>query len=182
MTSPSRPSARTATTSGAVPPDRDVRRANPLGAYVATLGIIVFVVSVFLNWVGTDAEGGAPEQKFTGYDADAVIPWLAFFGVGLAIALFYALARARRRQHRGLTLVSLAAGVSAALLGLAYAIDPPSVVGVDRELSSEYGVYIGLVGGVIWALGSAMFAAEPEGDPEDDDARSTVGTGQRTAS
>lgn len=180
--------ASAGTTSGAVAPDREVRRANPLGAYVAILGIIVFVVSVFLDWVVADAlvgPGGQvtnDQQSFSGYEADAVIPWLAFFGVGLALALLYALGRARRRQHRGLTLVSLAAGVSAALLAIGYLIDPPAVVGVERELSGrEIGVYLGLVGGVIWAVGSAIFAGEPEGDPEDDDLRRPVGAGDRAA-
>lgn len=193
MTSSSRSSdaslrASAGSTAGAVHPDRDVRRANPLGAYVAILGIIVFVASVFLDWVVTDVQVGPggqvtnDKQAFSGYEADAVIPWLAFFGIGLALALLYALGRARRRQHRGLTLVTLAAGASAALLALAYLIDPPAVVGVDRELSGrEIGVYLGLVGGVIWAVGSALFAGEPEGDPEDDDLRRPVGAGDRAA-
>jgi len=33
---------------------RHDRRANPMGAYVATGGVVVFLVATFLDWVSTE--------------------------------------------------------------------------------------------------------------------------------
>src|SRR4029453_9588656 len=88
---------------------RHDRRANPTGAYVATAGVVVFLIATFLDWVSTE-NGAVPG---TGYETDSPIPLVAYLGLGLAAALLYTLNRARGRQHRGLSLTTMAAGIAA---------------------------------------------------------------------
>jgi hypothetical protein len=94
-------------------------RADPKGAYIATAGVVILVVAAFLAWIGTD------DKSFSGYEADTVIPFTAYLGVGFAAALLYAAKRATRRQHRGLSLPSMAAGVAATGLALSYLLKVP---------------------------------------------------------
>jgi hypothetical protein len=61
----------------------------------------------------------------SGYETDTSIPLIAFLGLGLAAAVLYALNRARGRQHRGLSLTTMAAGIAATLLALSYLLDAP---------------------------------------------------------
>jgi hypothetical protein len=72
--------------------------------------------------------------------------------------------RAYRRQHCGLTLSCMAAGIAATLLAVAYIIDPPDASERGDQLSTEFGVYVALIGGLLWAVGSGLLAKEPEGD------------------
>ena len=53
------------------------RRANPMGAYVATAGVVVFLIATFLDWVSTDSD-----VTGSGYETDTTIPLLAFLGLG----------------------------------------------------------------------------------------------------
>jgi hypothetical protein len=150
----------------------DPRRADPKGAYIATAGVVIFVVATFLAWITTD------DKSFSGYETDTVIPFTAYLGLGFAAALLYAAKRATRRQHRGLSLSSMAAGVAATGLALSYLLEVPG--GAERKASfdTEIGVYVGLVGAIIWAVGSFMLATEPEGDIEhnNDDHRAAGNT------
>jgi hypothetical protein len=41
------------------------RRANPMGAYVATAGVVVFLIATFLDWVSTDQDVTAPVTRPT---------------------------------------------------------------------------------------------------------------------
>ncbi|AWB93478.1 hypothetical protein [Aeromicrobium chenweiae] len=138
----------------------DPHRADPKGAYIATAGVVIFVVATFLAWIATD------DKSFSGYEADTVIPFTAYLGLGFAAALLYAAKRATRRQHRGLSLASMAAGVAATGLALSYLIEVPG--GAERKagFDTEIGVYVGLVGALIWAVGSFLLAMQPEGDIE----------------
>lgn len=110
----------------------DRHRANPLGAYVATLGALILLISVFLHWVGL---GPADNQDnlISGYEADGVIPFMGFFGLGFALALLYATMRADRRQHRGLSLASMAVGLASFLWILFFLFDPISTFQYKRE-------------------------------------------------
>ena len=137
------------------------RRANPMGAYVATAGVVVFLIATFLDWVSTDSG-----TTGSGYETDTVIPLLAFLGLGLAAALNYALNRARGRQHRGLSLVTMAVGVAATGISLAYAFDVPGAFERTADLSTETGAFVGLVGAVVWTVGAFLLAKEPEGDDD----------------
>jgi uncharacterized membrane protein YidH (DUF202 family) len=139
-------------------------RANPMGAYVAIGGIALFTIAVFLDWLSVEVTGTDTETSVTGYETSPLIPFIAYLGIGLAAALLYAMSRARRRQHRGLTLTSMAAGIAATLLALSYLIDAPGVTENTGDLSPKIGVYLALLGGLLWAAGSGLFAKEIEGD------------------
>ncbi|QGG42661.1 hypothetical protein [Aeromicrobium yanjiei] len=151
----------------------DPHRADPKGAYIATAGVVIFVIATFLAWINTD------DKSFSGYEADTVIPFTAYLGIGFAAALLYAAKRATRRQHRGLSLSSMAAGIAATGLSLSYLLEVPG--GAERKagFDTEIGVYVGLIGALVWAVGSFLLAMEPEGDIEhrqDGDHRTNDGT------
>jgi hypothetical protein len=146
--------------------DRAIRRdhrANPMGAYVATAGVVVFLIATFLDWVSTNGE---TTTTGSGYETDTVIPLLAFLGLGLAAALNYALNRARGRQHRGLSLVTMAVGVAATLISLAYVVDVPGAFERTADLNTEFGAFVGLLGAIVWTVGAFLLAKEPEGDDD----------------
>ena len=113
-----------------------------MGAYVATAGVVVFLIATFLDWVSTEGDS----VTGTGYETDTTIPLVAFLGLGLAAALLYALNRARGRQHRGLSLTTMAAGIAAAGLALSYLLDAPGALERGGDYSAEIGTWIGLVG------------------------------------
>ncbi len=139
----------------------DVREANPTGADVMTAGAVVFLIATFLSWITNQ-----DDESFGGYEADSLIAFTAYLGIGFAIALIMAAQRSERRiQHRGLSFASMAAGVAALGLALSYLIDVPGAAerGSSMEWSSEIGVYVALVGALLWVIGSFMLAREPEG-------------------
>ena len=141
----------------------DSQKADPKGAYIATAGAVIFTIATFLGWIAADG------KSFSGYEADTIIPFTAYLGLGFAAALLYAAKRATRRQHRGLSLSSMATGIAATGLALSYLFEVPG--GAERKagFDTEVGVYIGLIGALIWTLGSYLLAQEPEGDIEHTD-------------
>jgi hypothetical protein len=145
--------------------NRDDRRASPVGAYIATAGAVVLLVSVWLDWV-TLGPGDSEGNGSSGYEADSLIPFMAYLALGFALALLYATVRADRRQHRGLSLASMAAGLASLLWSISFLIDPISTVQYDENVSTEVGVYIGIIGALLWTVGSFLIAKEPEGDHE----------------
>ena len=145
--------------------DRDDRRASPVGAYIATAGAVVLLVSVWLDWV-TLGPGDSEGNPASGYEADSLIPFMGYLALGFALALLYATVRADRRQHRGLSLASMAAGLASLLWIVSFLIDPISTEQYNENVSTELGVYIGLIGALLWAVGSFLLAKEPEGDHE----------------
>jgi hypothetical protein len=52
---------------------------------------------------------------------------------------------------------------------LSYLIDAPGISEAGRDISPEIGVWLALVGGLLWAAGSSLFAKEIEGDDHLDD-------------
>lgn len=150
----------------------DSRRANPLGAYIATGGSLILLVSVWLDWVGL-GEGDSETLSSSGYEADSLVPFLGLLGVGFSLALLYATKRADRRQHRGLSLASMAVGFASLVWIVFFLIDPIETVkyaGANGEespnVTTEFGVWVGLLGALIWTVGSFLLAKEPEGDIE----------------
>lgn len=138
----------------------DVREANPTGAYVMTAGAVLFLIATFLSWITNQ-----DDESFSGYEADSVIAFTAYLGIGLAVALLIAAQRSERRvQHRGLSLASMAAGIAAFGLAVSYLVDTPGAAERGSEWDSELGIYIALVGALIWIIGSFLLAREPEGD------------------
>lgn len=97
-----------------------------------------------------------------------MVPFSAFLGVGFAIALMYAGSRAYRRQDRGLSLASMAVGLAVTLFAVAWLVDVPGAFGQQAGFGAEIGVYVGIIGAAVWAIGSGLLAKEPEGDPEHD--------------
>lgn len=138
-------------------------RARPTGLAVAGIGIIIFNIAQFMNWV--DRNG--PPGPRTGYETDSLVPFIAFLGIGLLVAMAYAMNRAFRGQHRGLTLVSMAVGIAATLQCIAFAVNPMGGLERGDDLAAQSGVYVGLIGAAIWAIGSGLLAKEIEGDDQD---------------
>lgn len=139
-------------------------RANMTGAYVAIAGIVVFNIAVFLDWATNEGDA----KGFSGYESDSLIPFMAYLGIGFAAALLYAGSRAYRRQHRGLSLASMAVGIAVLLQSLAWGLDIPGAAERQSELGADLGTWIGVLGAALWAVGSGLLAKEPEGDPEHD--------------
>ena len=139
------------------------RRAKTTGLAVAAVGIVVFNIAPFLNWVSPEGQDDAR----TGYETDSLVPFIAYLGLGLLVAMAYAAKRAHRGQHRGLTLVSMAVGLAATLQCLAFAINPMGGLERGDDLSSDIGVCIGAVGALVWTIGSYLLAKEIEGDDHD---------------
>jgi hypothetical protein len=148
--------------------EHDTRRAKTTGLAVAAVGIVIFNVAPFFNWVNPE-EGADPR---TGYETDSLVPFIAYLGIGLLIALVYAARRARRGQHRGLTLVTMAVGIAATLQCLAFGINPMGGLERGDNLGVDIGVWIGLIGALLWAVGAFLLAKEIEGDDERLDTRS----------
>ena len=152
----------------------DLDRATPVGAYVATLGSLILLVSVWLDWIGLGVGDSDPNPS-SGYEADSLIPLMGLLGLGFSLALLYATKRADRGQHRGLSLSSMAVGLASLLWIVLFLIDPVETVkyagygGEDfPNVSTEIGVWVGMLGALLWAVGSLILAKEPEGDIDRD--------------
>ena len=143
-------------------PDRKDRRAAATGLIVTLVGVLLFNISPFMEWVTTD-----DDETYSGYETDSLIPFIAYLGVGLLVALVVARGRARRGQHRGLSLVSMAVGIAAAVQSLAFAMEPMGALERGQDLSVELGVWVAHIGAAIWAIGSGLLAKEIEGDDPD---------------
>jgi uncharacterized membrane protein YidH (DUF202 family) len=141
---------------------RVVRTAGKAGLGVAAAGIVVFNIAPFLNWVQMDGT----DDRRTGYETDSLVPFIAYLGIGLLIAMAYAAKRARRGQHRGLTLVSMAVALAATLQAIAFALNPMGGLERGDALSPQIGVFVAIIGAAIWAIGSGLLAKEVEGDDE----------------
>jgi hypothetical protein len=142
---------------------QSTRRARSTGLAVAAAGIVIFNVSPLMNWV--DPRGDADPR--TGYETDSLVPFIAYLGIGLLVALVYAGKRARRGQHRGLTLVSMAVAIAAAIQCIAFAFNPMGGLERGDDLSAQIGVFVGILGAAVWAVGSGLLAKEIEGDDND---------------
>ncbi|WP_432546958.1 hypothetical protein [Kineococcus sp. SYSU DK004] len=140
----------------------DDRRASGAGLGVAALGIVVFNVAPLMTWIrfeGSDAGR-------VGYETDSLVPFIAYLGLGLLLAMLYARGRARRGQHRGLTLVSMAVGLAATIQCIAFALNPMGGLERGDAIEPAIGVFVGIVGAALWAIGSGLLAKEVEGDDE----------------
>jgi hypothetical protein len=147
-------------------------RANLAGLYTTVAGVLIFNVAVFLEWATTNDDG------YSGYEADSLWPFAAYLGLGFAVALLYTAQRAYRRQHRGLTLASMAVGLATTLQCLAWLVDIPGAA--ERGTGDPgFGPWVGLLGALLWTIGSALLAKEPEGDPEHDRVHSDHDLGHR---
>ncbi|TNM69199.1 hypothetical protein FHN55_05340 [Streptomyces sp. NP160] len=144
---------------------RDDRRAGKAGLGVAALGVVVLNVAPFMDWVDPAGEG----DPRTGYATDSLVPFTAYLALGLLLAMLYAAKRARRGQHRGLTLVSMASGLAATVQFVAFALQPMGGLERGDDLAAQVGVYVAIIGSALWALGSGLLAKEVEGDDHHDE-------------
>ena len=142
----------------------DARRARPTGLAVAAAGILVFNVAPYMNWVDPAGEN----NPRTGYETDSLVPFIAYLGIGLLVAMAYAGNRARRGQHRGLTLASMATGIAATIWCIAYALNPMGALERGDSLSAQIGIFVAILGAAVWAIGSGLLAKEIEGDDDAD--------------
>src|SRR3954451_8741113 len=140
------------------------RRAATTGLAVAAAGILVFNIAPLLNWV----DPGGDANPRTGYETDSLVPFIAYLGLGLLAAMVYALKRAYRGQHRGLTLVSMAVGLAATLQCIAFALNPMGGLERGDGLDPQMGAFVALLGAIIWSIGSGLLAREVEGDDDVD--------------
>jgi hypothetical protein len=138
------------------------RKAAPTGLGVAALGIVIFNVSPFLNWL--DLKDVGIDDSRTGYAVDSLVPFMAYLGIGFLLAMVYAGKRARRGQHRGLTLAAMAVGIAATLQCVAFSLNP--MHGYE-DAAPQFGVFVGIIGAAIWSIGCGLLAKEIEGDDED---------------
>ena len=143
--------------------DTSVRKASPLGLLVALIGVALFNIAPFLDWYNLE---DTPGSSTNGYQADSLIPFVAYLGAGLVLALLYAFTRADRRQHRGLSLVTMAVGLAAVAQVVASLIDVPGLQEPADALSVDIGLWLALAGASLWALGAGLLSKEPEGDVE----------------
>ena len=163
----------TNTSSGAHSVQPESRRAKPLGAYIATAGSLILAGSMWLDWVGLGASDAEADFS-SGYEADSLIPFMGLLGVGFSLAMLYATKRADRGQHRGLSLASFAVGLASLVWIVFFLIDPIETVkyaGANGEeepnVTTAAGLFVGLIGAALWAIGSFLLAKEPEGDIEE---------------
>ncbi|MEZ0166661.1 hypothetical protein AB2L27_18035 [Kineococcus sp. LSe6-4] len=144
--------------------DRPARTAGKAGLALAAVGIVVFNVAPFMDWVHL----GDTEFSRTGYETDSLVPFVAYLGIGLLLAMAYAGSRASRGQHRGLTLVSMAVALAATVQCVAFALNPMGGLERGDDLGAAVGVYVGILGAALWAVGSGLLAKEVEGDDRRD--------------
>jgi len=134
----------------------DPHRATSAGLLLAALGVVVLNVSPFLDWLKTDDNAAGPEIQRTGYESDSLVPFMAFLGAGLLLAMLYAAARNMHGQHRALTLASMGVGIAVAAQCTAYAIEPMGALERTDDLVPQIGVFVGIVGAVLWAVGCGL--------------------------
>lgn len=73
----------------------------------------------------------------------------------------------------------MAVGLASFLWILFFLFDPISTFRYNETVTTAFGVYIGLLGALIWTVGSFLLAKEPEGDVEEDAAHRTSETHAR---
>jgi hypothetical protein len=69
----------------------------------------------------------------------------------------------------------MAAGIAATGLALSYIVNAPGALERGSDYSTEFGTWVGLIGGLVWAVAAFMLAKEPEGDDDWHDAVRTTG-------
>ena len=111
--------------------------------------------------LGIVGGGESEDSSVLGYETNGVVPLFGYLGVGFTVALLYATSRADRRQHRGLSLVSMAVGLAALIWSVSFFINPIATLALDESVTTEIGVLVAIVGTLIWTVGSFLLAKEP---------------------
>jgi len=134
----------------------DQHRATSAGLLLAALGVVVPNVAPFLDWLKTDDDVSGSTIQRTGYESDSLVPFMAYLGAGLLLAMLYAAARNMHGQHRALTLASMGIGIAVAAQCTAYAIEPMGSLERTDNLVPQIGVFVAIVGAALWAIGCGL--------------------------
>jgi drug/metabolite transporter (DMT)-like permease len=73
----------------------------------------------------------------------------------------------------------MAVGIAATLQCVAFAINPMGGLERGDGLDPQMGVFVGLLGAIVWSIGSGLLAREVEGDDAADDVDAYRGSSSR---
>jgi peptidoglycan/LPS O-acetylase OafA/YrhL len=116
-----------------------------LGRLLSAVGAVVVAVALVLTWYHIDRTAGATDT--TGWQTFTRLRWLVLAGAAVVLAT------ALVRQTRPVLIARTVVGVVLALLILRRIVDPPDI---DAPISSQFGVYVGLVAAIAVALGGLV--------------------------
>ena len=118
-----------------------------VGRALSAIGAVIAVLALFMVWYEITRANGVVEDS-TGWDTFTNLRFV------ILIAAVITLGTALVRQTRPVLIVRTVLGLVVALLVLRRIIDPPDLV--DAEVSSQLGVWFGLVGALLVAAGGLV--------------------------
>lgn len=115
-----------------------------MGRILSAVGAVLLIAGLFLTWYHIDRTAGPTDTS----------GWQTFtrLRVVILIGAVLLLASALVVQTRGVLIARTALGVVLGLLILRRIVDPPNIAGI----SSQFGVFVGLVGAIAAALGGLV--------------------------
>ena len=123
-----------------------------MGRILSAVGAVLLIAGLFLNWYHIDRTTGPTDtsgwQTFTRLRVVILIGALLLLGSALV------------RQTRAVLVARTALGVVLGLLILRRIIDPPNIA----NISSQFGVFVGLVGAIAAALGGLVYSGRELAD------------------
>ncbi|HEY8584409.1 MAG TPA: hypothetical protein VIL49_15735 [Capillimicrobium sp.] len=118
-----------------------------VGRALSAIGAVIAVLALFMTWYEITRANGVVETS-TGWDTFTNLRFV------ILIAAVITLGTALVRQTRPVLIVRTILGLVVAALVLRRIIDPPELV--DSTVSSQLGVWFGLVGALMVALGGLV--------------------------
>jgi hypothetical protein len=115
-----------------------------MGRILSAVGAVLLIAGLFLTWYHIDRATGSSDTS----------GWQTFtrLRVVILIGALLLLASALVRQTRAVLVARTALGVVLGLLILRRIIDPPNIA----NISSQFGVFVGLLGAIAAALGGLV--------------------------
>ena len=92
-----------------------------------------------------------------------VAPFRAYLALGAGLGLQVLVAKTGADWPDALT---MGVGLAATLQCIAFAVEPMGGLERGEDLAAQVGVYVGIVGASIWAIGCGLLAREIEGDDD----------------
>lgn len=120
-----------------------------VGRALSAIGAVVAVLALFMVWYEITRATGVVEDS-TGWDTFTNLRFV------ILIAAIITLGTALVRQTRPVLIVRTILGLVVAVLVLRRIIDPPGPPEVTDPVSSQLGVYFGLAGALLIALGGLV--------------------------
>lgn len=118
-----------------------------IGRYLSAAGAVLLIVSLFLVWYDIDRSAAEGSTTSTGWDT---FPRLRLVLLGGALLT---LATAAVAQTRGVLTARTILGLVLAALIVRRIVSPPDI---DYPVSSQAGVFVGLLGALAVALGGLV--------------------------